>query len=496
MRVKLALVCSLSLLPLSGADEIQWQSWTDRVFEQARQEKKFVFLDLEAVWCHWCHVMDATTYRDPDVIGLLKERYLTVRVDADSRPDLATRYEDYGWPATVVFDGDGKEIIRRRGYIPPKLMSSILRAIDADPSPGPSITPEPVLEFPPDAKLPAALRAELEKSFLAQYDWKQAGWGTGYKYLEWDSVEYAMLLAKSGDAQAERMARQTLDAEQKLMDPVWGGLYQYSTGGVWKEPHFEKIMSVQAENLRIYSMAYRQWKDPRYLRAAENIQRFLTNFLLSPDGAFYTSQDADLIAGRHSAGYFRLDDRRRRKRGIPRVDTHVYARENGWAIEALATLYAATNNPAYLAQATKAAEWILANRILKDGGFRHDERDPAGPYLGDTLAMARAFYALYSVTQDPSWLARTEAGCTFIGATFANPDGPGFLTPASTRPQRDENVALARLANLLFLSTGKPEYRRVAENAIRYLAAPAIARRFPAASVLLVDRETAPDSKL
>ena len=492
MLAKSALVCCLAVFPASGA-ELQWQSWGDAVFEQARTEKKFVFLDLEAVWCHWCHVMDETTYRDPDVVGLLKGRYLTVRVDADSRPDLANRYEDYGWPATVVFDGDGKEIIRRRGYIAPKAMSSILRAIDADPTPGPSVTPEPELEFPGDPKLPAALRAELEKAFLDQYDSKQGGWGTGYKYLEWDSVEYAMLLAKSGSVQAERMARRTLDAEQKLMDPVWGGLYQYSTGGVWKQPHFEKIMSVQAENLRIYSLAYQQWKDPRYLHAAENIQRFLTNFLMSPDGAFYTSQDADLIAGRHSAGYFRLDDRQRRKRGIPRVDQHVYARENGWAIDALATLYGATGNPGYLAQASRAAEWIIANRSLADGGFRHDERDAAGPYLGDTLAMARAFLALYSATQDRSWLARAEAGCVFIAATFSNPGGPGFLTPASTRPQRDENEIVARVANLLFRTTGKPEYRRMAENAIRYLAAPAIARRFPAASMLLVDCETALD---
>ena len=277
------------------------------------------------------------------------------------------------------------------------------------------------------------------------------------------------------------------------MDPVWGGLYQYSTGGaVEGTAYFEKIMSVQAENLRIYSLAYEQWKNVQDLRAAENIQRFLTNFLMSPEGAFYTSQDADLIAAASSVtarGVFSTGrPASAQASGFRAWTRHVYARENGWAIHALASLYAATHTPAYLEQATKAAEWIVANRSLGEGGFRHDEHDAAGPYLGDTLAMARAFLTLYTVTQDRTWLTRAEAGCGFIAARFASPGGPGFLTPASTRPQRDENVMLvSRFGESgSFGATGKPEYRRVAESAIRYLAAPVIARRFPAASVLLL----------
>src|SRR5580692_3327219 len=171
-----------------------------------------------------------------------------------------------------------------------------------------------------------ALRAQLEKDYLAGYDAKQGSWGTEQKYLDVDSVELAIDRAAHGDARAETMAKQTLDAQLQLLDPVWGGVYQYSTDGVWTKPHFEKIMSVQAENLRIYAEAYAQWRDPKYLRAAQAIQRFLVTFLSSADGAFYTSQDADVIEGQHSADYFALNDPERRKRGIPRVDTHVYSR--------------------------------------------------------------------------------------------------------------------------------------------------------------------------
>jgi hypothetical protein len=124
------------------------------------------------------------------------------------------------------------------------------------------------------------------------------------------------------------MARETLDRQLKLIDPVWGGVYQYSDSGDWDHPHFEKIMSMQAEDLRVYAQAYAQLGDARYLQAARDIHKFLTTFLRGPDGAFYVSQDADVVRGEHSGEYFKLGDAARRARGIPRVDTHLYAREN------------------------------------------------------------------------------------------------------------------------------------------------------------------------
>ncbi len=112
---------------MSSPSKLNWLPWSDEVFTQAKREHRFVLLDLEAVWCHWCHVMDVTTYRDPKVVALLHSKYLTVRVDQDSRPDLSDRYEDYGWPATVVFDGAGHEIVKRQGYLTPDEMAGMLQ---------------------------------------------------------------------------------------------------------------------------------------------------------------------------------------------------------------------------------------------------------------------------------------------------------------------------------------------------------------------------------
>jgi uncharacterized protein YyaL (SSP411 family) len=92
---------------------LEWNPWSADVFARAKREDRFVLLDLEAVWCHWCHVMDAITYQNPAAVALLKSKYIAVKVDQDSRPDLASRYEDYGWPATIVFDRDGGEIVKR-----------------------------------------------------------------------------------------------------------------------------------------------------------------------------------------------------------------------------------------------------------------------------------------------------------------------------------------------------------------------------------------------
>lgn len=475
---------------------LAWRPWSDAVFMEAKRDHRFILLDLEAVWCHWCHVMDANTYSDPEVIRLLQAHYITVKVDQDLRPDLSNRYEDYGWPATVIFDGGGHEIVKRQGYLAPDEMASMLQAVIDDPTPGPSVQPESMLELPGEGLLTTALRDELNKNFVAGYDNEHGSWGTDQKFLDWDSVEYAMDLARAkNDPRAEHMARQTLAEQLHLLDPAWGGVYQYSTDGDWNSPHFEKIMQMQAENLRIYSLAYAQWRDPQYLHTAQEIRHYLHTFLTSHTGAFYTSQDADLVDGKHSADYFALSDAQRRKLGVPRVDKHIYARENGWAINGLVTYYAVTGDRARLDEAVRATRWALANRSLPGGGFRHGTSDASGPYLGDSIAMTRAFLTLYGATGDREWLAHAQDAIAFIAKNFRDPKGAGFLTarPAghsySPRPQRDENVMVARTANLLFHYTGSAEYEQIAKDAMRYLAAKPVVDRLPASSALLADLE-------
>jgi uncharacterized protein YyaL (SSP411 family) len=496
--ILLAALFSASLPAQPAAPVLHWTPWSDAAFARARAEHKFVLLDLEAVWCHWCHVMDDATYRDPSVVRLLNERYVLVKVDQDSRPDIANRYQDWGWPATIVFAADGSEIVKRQGYIPPRPMASMLQAIIDDPSPGPSVEKQAVFQPASSSTIPSDLLVRVKSGYEKQYDSAASGWGFGHKYLDRDAVEYAMRLAAAGNREYTQRVDATLRNAGGLIDPVWGGMYQYSVDGTWSEPHFEKLISIQADALREYSLAYAQTGNSAYLRDAQAIHRYVTGFLTSPaTGAFYVSQDADLHDGQENAAYFKLSDAARRAQGIPRVDTHVYARENGWMIAALCDDFAAAGEPSALDQAQRAAGWIKTNRSLPGGGFRHSEHDPAGPYLGDTLAMGQAFLSLYKVTGDRHFLIDASSAAHFIVANFApSSAGSGFVTSRTAtdsaykpHPDRDENIALARFLSLLSLATDDLSFHAQAEQAMRYLASPQVALKPLSAGVLLANQD-------
>jgi hypothetical protein len=485
-------------IPQTEPAALHWQPWSDAAFREARAQNKFVLLDLEAVWCHWCHVMDDVTYRDPVVVRLLNQRYVLVKVDQDARPDISNRYQDYGWPATIVFAANGSEIVKRQGYIPPRPMSSMLQAIIDDPSPGPSVEKE--TEFHPAANsaISPALLTRIQSAYENQYDKPVAGWGFGHKFLDGESAEYALRLAARGNALYEGRLTATLHSATALLDPVWGGMYQYSVGGDWSEPHFEKLIYIQANALRVYSLTYAHSQNPEDLSAAQSVHRYVVDFLASPEtGAFYVSQDADLHDGEENASYFKLSDAERRAQGIPRVDKHIYARENGWMIAALCDYFAATGDASALAEAQRAADWIARNRELPGGGFRHDEADPAGPYLGDTLAMGQAFLALFNVTGDRADLKAAVAAAEYIAAHFAPVSpGTGFVTSRKPtdaaflpHPDRDENIGLARFTSMLAFATDSPRFRETAAEAMRYLAAESVALRPMSAGILLANED-------
>ncbi len=496
---RLAFAVAVLAVSPSFAAGVKWSEWNDDLFVRAAAEKRFVILDLEAVWCHWCHVMARTTYADPEVTELLASKYLPVRVDQDANPDLSSRYGDWGWPATIIFNSDGTEIAKLRGYIEPARMQALLKAIIDDPSPGPSVGDAFEIKPSTSTFLTKAQRAELIGKFDESYEDKLGGWGEVQKYIDADSLDYTMSRAEAGDAAAIKRARQTLDAAIALIDPVWGGVYQYSEGGSWTRPHFEKIMLFQAQYLRQYSQAYALWKDPKYLAAARNIERYLAAFMSSPDGAFYVSQDADLDRETDGHKFYALREAERRKLGMPRIDKNLYARENGWAISGLTAFYNVTNDPRVLGSAERAAKWVNDNRARPEGGFRHGAKDRGGPFLGDTLAMGQAFLDLYAATGKREWLASAALAGDFV-ATFKDEAG-GFLTAKTSeakvgvlaKPARliDDQIQVARFMNLLNRYFGSEGYREHASHAMRYLIGASAEMIRPLPGALLADDELA-----
>ncbi len=507
-----AFLCVFSLSASASAETahengpIAWRSWSEDLFETAAKENKLVILDLEAVWCHWCHVMADTTYRDPKVVELINSKFIPVRVDQDANPDISVRYEQWGWPATVLFTADGTEIVKRRGYIPPEAMAGLLEAVIKDPTPGPSILPEAEVVPSSSSSLTPEQKKTLEEEQVSFYDKEYGSWGERLKLIDPNYLEWAFVKSLNGDKTQEGMARQTLDQALNLLDPVWGGFYQYSEDRDWKGPHYEKIMPIQAPHMRLYSLGYLIFKDPKYLDAAKKTAEFVENFWTDPEGGFFVSQDADVDAGMKGKEFYSMDDAARRALGkMPRIDKHVYSRENGWMITGLTALYDASGDEKYLAAAKRSAAWILANRTLEGGGFRHDAEDRAGPYLGDTLAMGQGFLDLYRSDADRKWIVHAEAAARFIEKNFKDAQGaPGYINAvippgakgvfAKPVKQVDENIAAARFANLLYHNTGKTEYRAIHENAMKYLASPSVLSRVHfLCGILIADHEIASD---
>lgn len=510
MSIRFQLLVALNILILfsnpnsllAESSSIQWRDWNPSVFDEAKTSKKLVLLNLRAVWCHWCHVMEEQTYTDLRMTKLLSEKIIPVAVDQDARPDLSGRYRRYGWPATIIFGSDGTELAKRAGFIEADELVQLLERLHRQPIPEKSDQVLVNHDYAETALLDSSLRRELLERFFSTTDEKLGGLNVAKRTIDPDTVEYALKHSGETDARYQNIAVTTLNANLKLIDPVWGGVYQYSTHRDWDHPHFEKIMSSQATSLRLYAAAYGRFADETYLSAAHRVTGYLNSFLRSPSGAYYTSQDADAIPGKKATGYFELDDSARRKIGVPRVDTAIYARENGWAISALLGLYAVTNDEEVLEAAKKAADWIVKHHRLQGGGFRHSAQDQTGPYLGDSLAMGEAALDFYTATGDRTWLQEASTTGDFIAKAFRDDKGDvGFTTavlqsksPLAPVLRLDENIAMARFANLLFHYTGNQAYKLLAERALRYIGTPKIAlSTLTEPGVLLAAEEFASD---
>jgi hypothetical protein len=500
-RAGLAVVAIVALSPFAQAGQ-EWRSWESSIFRDAQAQQRLVILDLNAVWCHWCHVMDEKTYGDSKIRQLLSDRFIAARADQDANPDLSNRYGNWGWPATIIFAPDGTELAKLQGYIPPERMASLLEAFIADPTPGPSARATLAIKPAERSLLTATQREDLTVRSAEAFDEANGGWSGVHKFIDPDAMDLLLMQAEAGDKSASLLARKTFDQALNLVDHVDGGIYQYSDKEDWRSPHYEKIMFYQASALRLYSAAYAMWRTPAYKQAADGIYHYLTTTLRTSSGAFATSQDADVDRNLPGKDYYALDAVGRRSLGrAPRVDANVYARENGWAIQGLVAYYSASGERAALDSALASAKVIMQARGIDGGGFRHGEADRGGPFLSDTLAMGQAALDLYAATGDREWMQVASQAGAFIRANFEDKDAGVATTKTSeatvgtfrqSAKPLDEQIATARFANRLARYTGDHSARALGEHVMRYLAAPELlGRGVPLPGVLLADRELA-----
>jgi uncharacterized protein YyaL (SSP411 family) len=478
-------------------EPLEWAALDAATFARAKAERRFIVMDGAAEWCHWCHVMEATTYHDPAVAQILRERFIAVKVDVDARPDIEERYVDYGWPATVIFSPDGEELGKFKGFIEPDRFVEILRAVASGPARpanaanAPTGEVERVSTSPLSEEHLAWIARLTELELDEYYDKEQGGFGHTQKApLSWDNA-YELEHARD-------RALFTLAQQRGVFDPVWGGVYQYSASTDWNHPHFEKLMTVQAGAIDNYAAAYALTKDTQWLANARSIAGYVDGFMKSAAGGFYTTQDADLNAHERDKKfvdghvYYALGDKERRALGVPRIDMHEYGKENGLVIAAYATLYQATGDASVLATAERAAARIVATHATSRGGLSHDARGEAEArvlFLADNAAMAWGFVRLYEATKRVAHLEAARrlvafmqkelgdaAGGGFFGAT-ADPNAVGVF--AIRRKPFEDNVLAARVMARIARATHErspasddAEYRAAIAGTLRAVATP------------------------
>ena len=478
------------------AREIHWRPWGPEAFQQAAREDKPILLAISAVWCHWCHVMDETSYSDEQIISLINERYVPVRVDNDQRPDINARYNMGGWPTTAFLTAEG-EVLAGLTYVPPDQMLQLLDQVSTHFQGNREAIEARVRDMRSDRlRATTATRgAKLSPSIVEQalaaigdaYDPVHGGFGNAPKFPHTDALE---LLLYAGQRRDDRdllhMARKTLERMSGggVFDQEWGGFFRYATNRDWSVPHFEKMLEDNSNLLRDLLRLYRTSGDEGHAGTARRVIDYLDRWLSDPDtGAFYGSQDAD-------EEFYALTAAEREERPAPYVDRTIYTSWNAMAASAYLEASWIIGRPDLAERARRALGFLWRECRAPEGGlpvrragmFRfHDGTAHQPGLLGDQVFMARALLDAYEVLAEPEHLERAEELAALLLARFADSDGGGFydaweghetLGRLEMRQKPiAENAVAAEVCLRLRQLTGRSQYEDAARRTLEAFSA-------------------------
>ncbi len=404
---------------------IHWTEWGDAAFRRSESEDKPVLLALTATWCHWCHVMDETSYSDPQVIDLIDSRFIPVRVDVDQRPEISHRYNQGGFPSVAVLDHRG-DLIAGRIYTPPEEM---VRFLEQASSGHPDLIESAPPSIAASAGEPGAEVTSVLQRLEELYDPNFGGFGSEPKQPPWDGVE--LLLERYGHTREKRlltMATTTLDGVRAgLYDQNDQGFFRYSVSKDWKVPHYEKMLCTNASLAETYFKAYQVTGRTAYRQSGLGALRYMLESLCDhSSGLFYASQDA-------GEAYYGLSWSQREHAEKPRIDRTFYSGWNAMAASSLLKAYGAVGEESYLQLARDVLDRLWREGWTEEGGFRHSmdgpiERDVEPPtqrsrYLSDQVHALGGFLDLYQATGDAEALQTAIQVVESIQRLFGASDG-------------------------------------------------------------------------
>lgn len=438
---------------------MDWYPWGVAALQRARTEDKPIFLSIGYAACHWCHVMAHESFEDPAVASFLNQHFINIKVDREERPDLDNLYMSAvvamtgqgGWPMSIFLTPDGHPFYGGT-YFPParrynmpafiELLQAIHQAwltdrvqITASSEKIKAALAQPVVSKSSQTIDPHAVLKSATDRLAAEYDQRNGGWGGAPKFPQPQAIQFLLELATAGNQTALKLASHALSsmAAGGMWDLVGGGFSRYSVDARWEIPHFEKMLYDNAQLACVYLYGHCLTKSPHYRDIAEHTLDFMLNELQSPEGAFYSSLDADsegeegkfyrwdlaelqavcapddwplvqttygLEGSPNFDGYWILRRRKttgelalqfnltedditqrlerfrgsalnaRNKRIRPALDDKILLAWNGLAITALAEAARLLHQPRYLTAAQTCAQFLLDNLRAPQGFFR------------------------------------------------------------------------------------------------------------------------------
>ncbi|MBI1870733.1 MAG: thioredoxin domain-containing protein [Chlamydiae bacterium] len=311
---------------------IEWYPWGEEAFQKAQKEDKPILLDIGAVWCHWCHVMDQESYENPEVAKIIQKYFIPIKVDRDERPDVDQRYQEAvaaisgqgGWPLTAFLTPQGEAFYggtffpaEDRSGMPgmknllPKIAELYQKKKESLEKDAKELTLS-LSSFQEGRDQSGEISAELIDTILQNMsrslDAKYGGFGRNPKFPDSGALEF--LLEESiqkGDSKILDFFKMTLEAMSRggIHDQLGGAFHRYSVDREWKVPHFEVMLDVNAGLLENFAHAYQVTQEKFFKETTTRLFQFIQEeFSDQEKGGFYASQDADTL-GDEDGHYYR-----------------------------------------------------------------------------------------------------------------------------------------------------------------------------------------------
>ncbi|MBI3574398.1 MAG: thioredoxin domain-containing protein [Gammaproteobacteria bacterium] len=292
-------------LTMHAADPVAWQDWGQTAVERARREGKLLFISVGYFSCHWCHVMQRESYRNPDIAAFLNRHFVPVKVDRELEAALDARLIEFaertrgqgGWPLNVFITPEGYPMYAAL-YLPPAEFKSVLERLQGlwtkDRAGLERLARDEAKHAATPAEAPVATGNFVEQ-VLAQADLIHGGFGDQSKFPSAPQLEALLVqVAARPEPRLKEFLKLTFDhmADLGLYDHVGGGFFRYTVDPSWKTPHFEKMLYDNALLARVYLHAAKALREPRYEQVARATLDFMARELRAPDGALIASLSA------------------------------------------------------------------------------------------------------------------------------------------------------------------------------------------------------------